>query len=109
MNNNDANAIQNRIRNSIDIKKQCFEKHEKQVFYWYQARDASTKAGDKGIIEKFSPKPLPVIFSAEDIKTLMLEPALFSKGYVVDVEIGFIEQTPVSYKIIHFHQTIDKA
>ena len=106
---NAANAIQNRIKNYVDaMQEPIVGLQEKETFHWFQARDASTATGDKGVIERISERPLPVVFKDDSMKDDMLDDPLFTQGYIVDVEVGFIENQPASYKIIRVHQAIDR-
>lgn len=71
--------------------------------HWYQARnDRFSTAGDRGIIDAISEKPVKVIFSTENLKNQMLlrfgNP--FQMLYDVDVVADFRGKKPRSYQII---------
>ena len=80
--------------------------HKHVVMHWYQARnDASSKAGDKAIIESISSRPVKVIFNSDRIKYQMLkiEENLFDHAFLVDVHVETVENKPVLYKIVEVH------
>ncbi len=84
-------------------------KAQEELFYWYQARDASsTKHGDKGIIEAISSDPIATICANDNVKGKMLNEALFKKAYFVEVEVHTVENKPKLYKILKVIQSIDK-
>lgn len=106
-----ANASQNAMRRDLDeMKEPITGIHEQVVMYWAQARNQpDTKAGDKAKIESIYRGSVRVIFATDDIKVKMLyeEPHPFNKGYIVDVAVESIEDKPVLYKVLTFHDVVD--
>lgn len=108
----EANAVQNSIRRQLDsFKESQSNTHNQVVMYWFQARgDTTSNTGDKGIIESISPKPVKVLFDNENIKSKIMlgEENPFRYGYIVDVLVETIEGKPAAYKILYFHNTVDR-
>lgn len=106
-----ANAAQNGIRRELEEQKETKAKiHEKVVMYWSQARNESkSNVGDKARIESIWASPVKIIFAKDETKKRMLydEPHPFKKGYLVDVAVETIEEKPVLYKILEFHEAIE--
>lgn len=110
VNSEEANAGQNRLKNLIaNAKAEIMGLHREQLFYFYQARDVGgSPSGDKGIVEAISRKPVKTIFSSEDVKEKLLHEPLFTKAYVVDVEVQTIGDQPKLYKILRVIESFDK-
>ena len=106
----DANAIQNAARHEMEaLIVPELGLHEKVVLYWYQARaDATSKAGDRGIIESISPSPVKVICATDNIKAQMIldESNPFTVAYIVDVMVETVRGKPAVYKILSVHDKI---
>lgn len=97
-----ANTIQNRARNFAAVQEQPVSGlHEGRLFYWFQARNSEkTKGvGDLGVIESITRKPVKTRFASDEIKRAMLGEALFTRDYVVDVEVQTREGRPTLYTI----------
>ncbi len=107
----EANAAQNAIKREIANATEKFKQlYDKQLLRWYQIRFSETQnqVGDKGIIESITKTPLKVIFADQNIKNEMINTSKFSKqwqdlAYIVDVEVGTIENIPKLYKIINYY------
>ena len=112
MNSTDANAAQNSARRHIEkLKAPESRLHEKVLLYWYQARgDAKSKAGDRGIIESISKRPVKVIFATDSIKLSMVleEENPFKEAYIVDVMVETIGDKPAMYKILAVHDKMNR-
>jgi hypothetical protein len=108
----EANAIQNRIRRTMDrIPETLSGIHYDQVLYWYQVRDDSAdKPGDRAVIPKIYPKPVKVRFADEAVKIEMIDRPEnpFRLYYIIDVDVTEINGKPVLYKILHVKDTIDR-
>ena len=88
------------LENFEEITK--IKKH--QNFYWQQATgNENTSKNDKGIIEGIFELPLPVIFE-KPVKEKILSEALFRKIYVVDVEVDYMNEKPIRYRILFVHE-----
>lgn len=106
-----ANTIQNNIRKIVDARPLGSERFEKEVLYIRQARDdVRSKAGDRGIIEKFSPDPKKLIFTDDKAKQTILDQAenIFKLAFVVDGEVSYIEGNPALYKIDRVHEAFER-
>lgn len=110
INSMEANMAQNIARREIaSMREPATRFREQAVMYWYQARDDFGPAGDLGIIESITTKPVKVTFLSNDIKQQMIYPAvLFRKAHVVDVEVESVQGQPVLYKIVKYHGLLDK-
>lgn len=108
----EANAAQNAIRREIDaMREPVTGNHEQVVMYWAQARNTTdNKAGDKARIESLYKGDVKVRFASDGLKAKMLydEPYPFRKAYVVDVSVETVEDKPVLYKVLNFHEAIDR-
>lgn len=105
-----ANAGQNRATNWEAMSKEPLSGVlEGQVFYWYQARDdAKKEAGDRGMIEAIARYPVRVHFANAEAKRAMLSDALFTKAYVVTVDVQTVDGRPRLYRILAVTETLDR-
>lgn len=106
---NEARSVQNGISRRLDKKpkdKEDEDEFEEEYLIIFQARGvASSKAGDLGIIDKFSEKPLRLRFSSEEAKAAILEEErVFKLVYVVRGKVETAGGVPVGYKI---HEVLD--
>lgn len=112
INSTDANAAQNSARKEIEeLREPESSQHEKVLLYWYQARaDAASTAGDKGIIESITKRPVKVICATDSIKLQMIlnEENPFKEAYVVDVIVETIKSKPALYKILAVHDKFER-
>ncbi len=106
-----ANAIQNNINKYSEKTSESPRIYFKELMYWANAGFVKNKINDKVIIEKIDKKPKKVIFQNEQDK-------IFSTthnnkfpnknwqdlGYIVDVEVSYIEDTPKEYKILKIYE-----
>lgn len=83
---------------------------ENELLFLHQVRDeVRAKAGDKGIIEKFSQKAVKLIFTSDESKRLVLEePLPFKKAFLVSGQISTVRGEPAVYKIYTVHAVIDR-
>jgi hypothetical protein len=49
-----------------------------------------------------------VLISSDALKEQMLSDALFTKGYIVDVEVQTMQGRPGVYKILAVHGAVDR-
>lgn len=85
--------------------------HEKVVLCWYQARnDPRSKNGDRGIIESIQRKSVRVVFMNASVKAKMLSGVRnpFKQAYLVDVAVETVQDRPVLYRIVEFHEVIKR-
>lgn len=72
----------------------------------YQARNDSSKSGDKAIIEDIYPKPVKVMFAGDKLKHAMLlshgNPFLLQ--YKVDVVVDKKGERPTAYRVTKLHK-----
>lgn len=107
----EANAAQNRIRRDLErLKEPQSDTHFGVMLYWDQARgDLEATAGDRGVIESLSGRPVKITFAHPSLKQQMLhtdDP--FGKAFVVDVGVETVEGRPAAYRIIELHDIVDK-
>ena len=83
----------------------------KVILTLYQARsDIRSTAGNKGIIEDLSPKPLNIIFEKEEDKEAMLHGENpFTTAFVVDIKMMYANHKVVAYKIMALHEQFEIA
>jgi hypothetical protein len=110
INSEQANAVQNGVRRFIGPQPKIQGTFEREVLYLHQVRDdPKSKAGDRGIIERFSPKPVKLhIMTAEAKAAILDEPYPFKKAYVVDGQVSTVEGDPALYKIYIVHDVLDR-
>jgi len=113
LNSNDANAVQNRIKQEITdlkIEEILKETYERVALKLYQARsDIKSKTGNKGIIEEINEKPLNIIFDNDDTKEQILQSEInpLKSIFIVDVKIINVDQKPTIYKILKLHESFE--
>jgi len=86
--------------------------HEMVVLQLYQARnDPKSKSGDRGIIESVQKQPVRVIFNNQGVKAKMLSGIKnpFKQAYLVDVSVETMQDRPVIYRIVEFHEVIKQG
>lgn len=112
LNSTEANAAQNGIRREIDAMKEPLTGvHEQVAMYWAQARNIpDNKAGDKARIESIYKGDVKVRFANDGLKATLLyeEPYPFKKVFIVDVAVETVNDKPVLYKVLNFHDAIDR-
>jgi hypothetical protein len=108
-----SNAIQGRVARRIEEMQEPQSNIKEGVaLYWFQARggDTHSTAGDKGVIESVSSKPVKVFFANDDLKaaTVLSSENPFKYAYIVDVQIETVENSPVLYKVMRLHDKIER-
>lgn len=79
----------------------------KQTLVFFQARNqVGNTSGDKGRIENISKKDVKIIFDDDTIKQAILDVPenLFKWAFVVDVEISYLNDRPIAYKVVQLHE-----
>lgn len=103
----ESNAAQNQLQRLIDSAKTPRQNYfDNTVFVWYVAKnDITSQSGDKGIISTISDKPCKVIFDTQGLKEamMMMSDNPLHKAFVVDVEVTYIEDKPIAYKVLRLH------
>jgi hypothetical protein len=113
INSIEANAAQNKIEKEIKQLKapETIEDIKTKVLLtWYQARsDVKAKAGNKGLVEDLSAKPMNVTFEDENLKEQMLHGDInpFNTVYVVDIRLQNVRGKLAAYKVIKLHETFE--
>jgi hypothetical protein len=110
----EANAIQNQIRRKLNpIPDEADDVYRKETMVLYQARGGAfgAKIGHKAIIERFSPKPLKLLFDNQDAEAGILHTPEnpFERVYIVDVRVGTINGEPTNYKVIRVHESYERS
>jgi hypothetical protein len=72
--------------------------------------DLNSKVGDRGVTEKFSPKPVKLHFMTPEVKACILDKPEnpFKMAYVVDGQVSTVEGKPALYKIAAVHETLER-
>lgn len=107
-----ANAVQNNIRRFVGKPVPETGSFEREVLYLEQMRgNRSSSVGDRGIIEKFSARPVKLHFMSEEVKAAILEKPQnpFLMDYVVDGVVSTARGQPALYKITRVHEAIGPA
>lgn len=82
---------------------------EKEVLYLEQIRRGTkTSTGDRGVIEKFSPRPVKLLFMTEEVKAAIIDKPQnpFQMSYIIDGEVSTARGEPALYKIAKVHESI---
>jgi hypothetical protein len=111
VNSEKANAVQNGIRRFLGPSIPIKGRFEREVLYLQQIRaEAKSTVGDRGVIEKFSTKPVKLLFLTPDVKSAILDTPEnpFQFAYVVDGEVATVEGQPALYKIAAVHEAIER-
>jgi hypothetical protein len=106
-----ANAIQNNARRFLGAEVPISGPFERELLYLDQMRgDLASKVGDRGVIEKFSPRPVKLLFMSPDVKDAILgKPENpFRMAYVVDGQVSTVKGKPALYKISAVHEAMEK-
>ncbi len=111
--------IENQIENNVLLLDSKEDKQQKLwnevLLVWHQASREEGKekgrTGDKAIIEEITEKPLPVYFPQQvnDLKRIMTqdEPYIFSKGYIVDVQVDYSSGEPKIFRVLNLHDVVE--
>jgi hypothetical protein len=107
-----ANALQNSARRFLGPSPPSSGSFKGELLQLHQMRgDIKAKTGDRGIIEKFSSKPVKLHFMTPEVKAAIVDQQdnPFRMAYVVDGEVGTIGGEPSLYKIQEVHDAIEKS
>ncbi len=106
-----ANAVQNSARRFLSPDIPTSDGFEGEVMYLQQIRgDLKSKVGDRGVIEKFSTKPVKLRFMTPDVKATILDKQEnpFKMAYVVDGHMSTVDGKPALYKVTAVHDAFEK-
>jgi hypothetical protein len=106
-----ANAVQNGARRFLGPSIPMQGNFERELMYLQQMRgDPKSKVGDRGVIEKFSPKPVKLHFMTPDVKASIVEQQEnpFKMAYLVDGQVSTVEGKPALYKISAVHESFEQ-
>lgn len=112
VNSERANALQNNIRRFLGPDLPENGTFEKEVLYLEQMRgDSRSRVGDRGIIEKYSSKPVKLHFMTPDVKAEIVDKPRnpFRVAYIVDGSVRTAKGEPALYKISGVHAEIRPA
>lgn len=108
----EANVVQNRIKRFLGPPLPSSQSFRKEAMTLVQVRDdLRGQAGDRGIIERFSPKSVRLVFSNEEAKRRVLEGDKnpFKMVFLVDGEMSTAGGArPAVYKIDVVHDAFDR-
>jgi hypothetical protein len=111
VNSEKANAVQNAARRFLGPSVPTQGQFEREVMYLQQIRgDLKSKVGDRGVIEKFSPKPVKLHFMTPEVKASILDKPEnpFKMAYVVDGQVSTAEGKPALYKVAAVHDAFER-
>ena len=106
-NSEQANAVQNRVRRFLGPSLPRVLTFQREPLYLVQVRDdPKGQVGDRGVVEKFSNRPVRLQFMNEVAKRAVLESSEnpFKLVFIVDGEVGYVEDRPALYKISYVHE-----
>jgi hypothetical protein len=108
INNETANAIQNNVRRFLGPSVPDPGSFQREVLYLQQMRgDPMSKVGDRGVIERFSNKPVKLHFMTPESKAAVLDrPYPFKVAHVVDGQVSTVKGEPALYKVTNVHETL---
>jgi hypothetical protein len=110
-NSQEANAVQNNVRRYVGAGFPQSANFSGEVLYLSRASgDPTEKIGDRGIIEKFSARPIKLHFMSEAAKKAVVEVSgnPFKLAYLVDGEVSTVDGAPGLYKIYYVHESFDR-
>lgn len=108
----DANAVQNGARRFLGPTLPSNYVSTDQLMTLEQVKNsASSKTGDRGIIEAISERPVKLQFLSEDAKrrVLELQENPLQCVFMVDVEVRSSEGRPTLYRVISVKDVISKT
>lgn len=97
-----ANALQSSARRFLGPPFPSSGSFQGELLQLHQMKgDIRAKTGDRGVIEKFSSKPVKLHFMTPEVKAAIVDQQdnPFRMAYVVDGEVGTIGGEPTLYKI----------
>jgi hypothetical protein len=111
INNETANAIQNNVRRFLGPSVPDPGSFQREVLYLHQMRgDPMSKVGDRGVIERFSRKPVKLHFMTPEAKAAVLDrPYPFKPAHIIDGQVSTVKGEPALYKVTNVHETLGAA
>lgn len=110
INSTNANEIYNNAQAIKDFRPSPKTNIKEQVLLIFTQTNGSTKNinSDKGIIESITKSAVKVRFTSDELKkSMLIEQHPYKVAYIVDVEIETIDDKPLLYKVLKFHEHID--
>jgi len=106
----EARAIQNGIQRDINKPPEEDEHnfHEELLLIWQARNDLRSKAGDQGKIDRYSEKPLKLLFENDEAKKAILDQDLFHLIFIVSGKVMTADEQPVAYKIYEVHEWFER-
>ncbi len=111
INSERANAIQNGARRYLSASLPKDGSFRSELLHLHQMRgDAKAKQGDRGVIQKFSSKPVKLHFMTPEVKASIVDKPdnPFKMAYLVDGEVSTVNGQPALYKIYEVQDAIEK-
>ncbi|UWU86163.1 hypothetical protein N2605_06845 [Bradyrhizobium yuanmingense] len=111
INHERANALQNQARRYLGPEIPTSGGFRSELLQLYQMKgDAKAKTGDRGVIEKFSKRPIKLRFMSPEVKAAIVDQQdnPFKMAYIVDGEMSTIRGEPALYKIYEVHDATEK-
>jgi hypothetical protein len=112
VNSERANALQNSARRFLGPQPPASGSFKGELLQLHQMKgDISAKTGDRGVIEKFSKKPVKLHFMSPEVKAGIVDQQdnPFKMAYIVDGEVSTLKGEPALYKIHEVHDAIEKG
>jgi hypothetical protein len=106
----EAAAVQNNVRRFLGPSLAQSGPFTKEVLTLYQARADTSRRGDRGIIERFSTKPVRLEFMNDEAKQKVLDrdDNPFRLMFIVDGVVSTVDGKPALYKIYTVHDAIER-
>lgn len=108
INYQEANAMQNAAARERDLLKEPVTGLHQQVALTFQQTRNNPEIGNRAKIESIYHLPIKVIFSNEEVhqEMLMHDENPLTGIYLVDVRVETVNDKPVLYKIVKYHERI---
>lgn len=78
-----------------------------ELMYLTQVNKDKAAAGNRGVVEAISPKPLPVTFSGDIHRRIFEAGDPFRKCFIVDLVVQTVGGAPNAYKVTRLHDISD--
>lgn len=107
-----ANAVQNAVGRFVGPRLPANQFVADQLLTLEQVKNSATsKSGDRGIIEALSSRPVKLQFASEQVKRQILELTEnpFQQIFQVNVEVRSIEGKPAMYRVIEVLDVFPKG
>lgn len=111
INSVEAGAVQNGVRRFLTAKVPENRIYPGEVLYLHQVRDdAKGKAGDLGVIDRISSRPVPLRFASDHVKATILDQPdnPFRKAFIATVDVRTVGDKPAVYRVLSVEDILDR-